>query len=211
MGRMDKCDHDNPPTDLSHSIIPSIETFYVNFPFTGDTCGMLVSLAFVPTVQRTEPMTLTETDYLKLFRACQYLGQDGEDAAQDAALFLMAHPGVLPDRETGELKPIDSPVGLGVAFAKGRVRNMHRRALVLNSLDARTPGADADGPTFGDTLAAADDRKARDIIRDAMRALPKASRIIVALMYRGYTQREIAARLAISPTALNNRLRRAVK
>ncbi len=152
-------------------------------------------------------MTLTDTDYLKLFRACRYLGQDGEDAAQDAALFLMAHPGEWRDRQTGEMRTIDQTnglVGLGVAFAKGRIRNAHRRALVLDSLDKRQ-SHEPDAPTLADTLTAKDDKAARDIIRDAMRAIPKASRSIVRLLYAGYTQVEIARRMGISQPAISKK------
>lgn len=131
--------------------------------------------------------------YQSLRRAIGRSDQDWEDRVHDTIVWMLQHDGTTTN-ELGETVPIESPIGFAVSHVRGKIRDSRKRARILphDSIDA--PGKD-NGPSIAEKLAAKDRADARAIIRAALRKLNPVQRAAVVLNLRGYTTRDIAARL----------------
>jgi RNA polymerase sigma-70 factor (ECF subfamily) len=133
---------------------------------------------------------------------------DAEDAAQEAIVRAWRAWPTLRDRGAFSAWLLRITVNVGRDWLRGRF-GAHRR--LNESLDDAETEADFPATLFGDDPGASDHAAALDL-RHAISQLDTELRTVVALRYfAGLDATEIGAALAIPPTTVRTRLRRALR
>lgn len=162
---------------------------------------------------------INETIYANIRRHASRFDQDWEDKVQDAAVFLMEHDGTvdvddvrrfrmregLPTDDLPESGTVpmteEHAARLGSLHVRGGIRNIRRGRAIHQSLTDAAAFAIAERAT-----AIRPDTTRAELI-ERINGLPLASQEVCRLLLMGYTQAQIATKLAINASTLRWRIR----